>query len=149
MDARTYRLPPEGGAAGMSLVELILLVIAFAVLVQGLLSGVVSLNSQRKRQEEQAMAAAACRNELENLRREDIALLPGENGRGFAVTGFNGNGVGLKALPGDADGLPGSIRVVPERTYGTEVLYRVTVSVDWDGTDQSHFHVVTLMGRRR
>jgi type II secretory pathway pseudopilin PulG len=149
MNAATHGLPQRCSAAGMSLVELILLVVAFAVLIQGLLSGVVSLNSQRKRQEEQAMATAACRDVLENLRREDVALLAAENGHGFAVGGLNGSGIGLKALPGDADGLPGSIRVVPERTYGTEVLYRVTVAVDWDGTDRSHFHLTTLMGRRR
>jgi hypothetical protein len=136
--------------SGVSLIELMLLLAATAVFVSALLSGVVALGSERHVREERLLAFDACTNMLEDLRQTPIAQLPAADGRGFAVAGINGSGVGLRALPGDADGLPGRITVRPERTYGTEVLYRVTVAVDWTGASPNgHLHFMTLMGRRR
>jgi hypothetical protein len=136
--------------AGVSLVELMLLLAAAAVFISALLSGVVALGSERHVREERLLAFGACTNMLENLRQTPIAQLPAADGRGFAVAGLNGSGVGLQALPGDPDGLPGHITVRPESTYGTEVLYRVTVAVDWTGASPNgHVHFTTLMGRRR
>jgi hypothetical protein len=134
----------------VSLIELMLLLAATAVFVSALLSGVVALGSERHLREERLLAFGACRNVLEDLRRTPVDQLPAADGRAFAVTGLNGSGTGLHARPGDADGLPGSISVRPERTYGTEVLYRVTVAVDWaDASPDGHVHFTTLMGRRR
>lgn len=135
---------------GESLIELMLLLAATAVFVSSLLSGVVALGSERHLREERLLAFDACRNVLEDLRRTPVEQLPAANGRGFAVMGLGGSGVGLHAVPGDADGLPGRISVQPERTYGTEVLYRITVAVDWSGASPNgHIHFTTLMGKRR
>jgi len=146
-------VPPrnEGHAeAGVSLIELMLVLAAAAAFISALLSGVVALGSDRHVREERLLAFDACTNVLENLRQTPIAQLPAANGRGFAVVGLNGTGVGLHAVPGDADGLPGRITVQTERTYGTEVLYRVIVAVDWTGASPNgHVHFTTLMGRRR
>lgn len=134
----------------MSLVELMLLLAACIVFIAALLSGIVSLNSGRQLREERLLAFQSCRNVFEDLRRATLPELAAADGRGFAVAGIGGIGVGLRAVAGDPDGLPGSISVRPERTFGTSILYRVQVRVDWAGAAPNcHFEMTTLMGARR
>jgi type II secretory pathway pseudopilin PulG len=148
--AKTGDGQARSGQAGMSLVELMLALSASAVLVGSLLSGVVRLNGQRQLREERILALHACRNVLEDLRRGDLDAVRDANGRGFAVAGVRGTGSGLSPVSGDADGLPGSITVSPERTFGTDVLYRVTAAVDWARSrGRARVHLTTLMGARR
>lgn len=135
---------------GVSLVELIVLLGATTVIVCSLLAGIVSMNSGRQVREEEMLAFDACRNVLEDLRSEPIANVAAASGRGFAVAGTSGSGIGLQPRAGDADGLAGSITVAPYRVYGTATLYRVTVAVDWAGAaPKGHVHLTTLMGERR
>jgi hypothetical protein len=135
---------------GVSLVELIVLLAATTVIVCALLSGIVSMNKGRQVRDEETLAFDACRNVLEDLRSQPIASVAAANGRGFAVVGASGSGVGLQPRPGDADGLAGRITVTSYRVYGTNTLYRVTVAVDWAGAaPKGHVHVTTLMGQRR
>jgi hypothetical protein len=136
--------------AGLSLIELMLLCVSSVVVIISLLSGVVSLNAQRQLREERILSVVACRNILEDLRRASVADLVAADGRGFTIAGVNGAGMGLTARKGDADGLPGSISVRQERASGADVLYRVTVAVDWSrGAGAGHVHLTALMGRRR
>ncbi|HLU38413.1 MAG TPA: type II secretion system protein [Planctomycetota bacterium] len=140
----------RGREAGSSLVEVMVALAASAVVIGALLSGVVALNAQRKLREERILAQIACRNVLEELRRTSIEDLPAADGRGFAVPGIGGTGSGLACVPGDPDGLPGEVRVVPERVWGGEVLYRVTAVVEWRrGRGSARAQLTTLMGRRR
>ena len=71
----------------------------------------------------------------------------GTSGQGGASALSNLVGNALKyGRSGEGD----RITVRTERTYGTEVLYRVTVAVDWTGASPNgHVHFMTLMGRRR
>jgi len=135
---------------GVSLVELIVLLGATTVIICALLAGIVSMNTGRQVREEEMLAFDACRNVLEDLRSQPIANIAAANGRGFAVAGISGGGVGLQPRPGDADGLAGLITVTSYRVYGTTTLYRVTVAADWTGVAaKGHVHVTTLMGERR
>ena len=59
--------------------------------------------------------------------------MPGLNGTGFMVDVQGDGRPDLQPVPGDSDGLPGSITVATEAASGSEVLYRVTVTVLWQG----------------
>jgi hypothetical protein len=147
---RTPERDPPHGERGTSLIELMLLLCACVVTIGALMSGIVSLSSEQHLREERLLAINACRNMLEDLRGRPIAELPAADGQGFAVAGMNGEGVGLAPVRGDPDRLPGLVTVRPERTYGSTVLYRVTVSVDWTGASpNAHEEISTLIGRRR
>ena len=71
---------------------------------------------------------------LDEVKRVEITpfdnVVANHHGRGFAVAEVGG--VALQALPGDPDGLPGSIQVDPPPAPATaDELLLVTVRVDW------------------
>ena len=79
------------------------------------------------------LAFEASRKALEEVRTVDIANIMTLDGSGFEVKSDNGSNNALATLPGDPDGLPGSISVTVENTNGTYTVYRVTATVDWRG----------------
>lgn len=142
--------PRPQGERGTSLVELIVLLVAAALLVGSTLTGVVSHGVQRRIHGEQILAMSACRNTLEMLRSQPFAALPGFHGTGFDVPGQDGQARGLSPLPGDPDGLPGEISVALNRQNGLAIIYTVTARVRWLGaTRGGDFRMIALMGERR
>ncbi|GEM_PF-5078852 len=139
---------------GFILVELI----AGAVVTIIALTAIVSLSLEhsklRRVDRELSLAVTACRNELEAMRAMPFDQVLALNNTGFDVPDKMGRPGGLKALPKDADGLPGSRFVVLDKTSGTGKdrvdLYRVTVRVDWIGVlDRRSFELTTLLGARK
>jgi prepilin-type N-terminal cleavage/methylation domain-containing protein len=142
------RPPSEQG--GFSLIELAIALVLVAFLISGTVSGVASHQAQRRVHSERVLALEACRSTMEMLRSVDIALLPTYNGRGFDVLGQGGQPHGLKAIPGDLDGLPGEISVAVDRSSGPDFLYMVTARVRWQGiTRGGDLAIQSLMGERR
>jgi hypothetical protein len=136
--------------SGVSLVE-IMMGAACVVIFLGATLGLVNQHShQRQLNREIALAANAAGDKIESLRNLDFTLMPAQNGTGFDVPSENGGPHGLNVVPGDADGLCGSLTVTVAQSLGTYVLYRVTAQIAWQGVSGVRtFSLQTLMGRRR
>lgn len=136
--------------AGTSLVELMLAVSVVLVMLAGTLTGVAYHQRQRRITMERQLAMVACRNTLEQLRAVAIGTLPSLHGRGFDVPGTNGAPGGLRAVPGDPDGLAGEITVQPADAFGGTTIYYVSTRVVWAGVGPSNaIQLETLVGERR
>ena len=123
---------------GSSLVEMLVTSVIVVTLLVALLSATMNHSRQRRLNGERNLALVAAMNTLEQARTIPYADLPALNGTGFDVPGPNGQPGGLHPLPGDADGLPGSIRVVLDLSYGGAQVYRVTARVDWKGVQNKN-----------
>ena len=148
--AHGARAPGRSGQRGFSLVELMVGMVASVVAIEAALSMTVYHSKLRRVDEEVQLALVACRNNLEELRSLPFASLLAKNGVGFDVAGKNGAASGgLRAVPGDPDGLPGQFTVTVDQTSGTETVYRVQATVTWTGvTRRQTFSLETLVGPR-
>lgn len=123
---------------------------AAAILILGSVTAVTQHAAQRRVHGEQILAMTTCRNVLEQLRSLPVTELPALHGTGFDVPGPDGQPGGLLCVPGDSDGLPGTIEVTVNRSSGSVVLYHVRALVRWQGTTRNGtFAMDTLMGERR
>ncbi|MCA8973241.1 MAG: hypothetical protein KDC98_00900 [Planctomycetes bacterium] len=110
----------------------------------------VSQTRLRRMTLEQNLAMIACRSTIESMRDVAFSTLPTLDGVGFDIPGVNGEPGALRALPGDADGLPGLITVAVESSSGGETLYRITLAVDWLGAaGEQHYDSISLMAERK
>jgi type II secretory pathway pseudopilin PulG len=135
---------------GSSLVEMLVTSVIVVTLLVALLSATMNHSRQRRLNGERNLALVAAMNTLEQARTIPYANLPSLNGTGFDVPGPNGQPRGLNALPGDADGLPGSIAVVLDLSYGGAQVYRVTARVDWKGIqDKNRIELSSLIVERK
>ena len=152
-DERRARGAHEGHAmaeAGMSLVELMMAIILAVVFIGALLSAAIQQGLHRQTNMETSLAMSAALDNLERVRAVPFAGIPGLNGSGFDVPGSNGNPGGLRALPGDPDGLPGELTVAVDETKTGYTLYRVTASVNWRGVNRSRrIQIETLVAERK
>ena len=136
--------------AGMSLVELMMVIILAVVFIGALLSAAIQQGLHRQTNMETSLAMTAALDNLERVRATPFAGLPALNGSGFDVPGSNGNPGGLRALPGDPDGLPGELTVTVDETKTGYTLYRVAASVSWRGVNRSRrIQVETLVAERK
>jgi hypothetical protein len=139
-----------GGEAGVFLVDLMIGAMVSVVLIGAVLSIVVHQGQMRQANTETSLALSAAINSVEQLRTVPQAVLPALDGTGFDVPGPNGAPGGLRAVPGDPDGLPGQLTVAVESTAGGETLYRVVASVAWVGvTGRRTYALETLLGERK
>jgi len=141
-DAATVVAPaaasPPGGEAGFTLVELLMGTVLMVVGLVGVMSSTIRLHGLQRLDTEIDQAFQACRTNLEELRAVPITALPGYDGRGFAVPGPDGVTPILRAVPGDADGLPGEIHVTVDQSAAGYVLYKIRVVVTWRGASDRH-----------
>ena len=135
---------------GFSLVELMLGVVMSVLVIGATLSMSLHVAKLRRVDQEINLALVACRNNLEELRSVPFSTLPTMNGVGFDVAGKNGAPGGLKAVPGDADGLPGQFTVTVDQTTGAETIYLVKATVTWSGSSKrQRFELETMMRERQ
>ena len=147
MSVETRTREPEHGS---SLVEMLITSVIVVVLMVALLSATMNHTRQRRVNGERNLALVAALNTLEQARTVPYANLPSLNGTGFDVPGPNGQPAGLRALPGDADGMPGRISVVLDLSYGGAQVYRVTARVDWQGVqDRNEVELSSLIVERK
>lgn len=141
---------PTDRQRGTTLVELAVLMTAAALLLAGVLTGVISHAGQRRVHNERTLAMAACRNTLESLRSLNAASLAALHGTGFDVPGTAGQPHGLQVVAGDADGLPGEISVTVDRNVGGQIVHLVRTRVRWRGaTRNQEYAIETRMVERR
>jgi type II secretory pathway pseudopilin PulG len=129
---------PPGDEAGFTLVELLMGTVLMVVGLVGVMSSTIRLHGLQRLDTEIDQAFQACRSNLEELRAVPIAALPGYNNRGFAVPGPDGVTPILRAVPGDADGLPGEIHVTVDQSAAGFVLYKIRTVVTWRGASDRH-----------
>ncbi len=135
---------------GASLLELMVALVAAATILGAIISTLTRHSLQRQTMTELNLAAAAALDNIEELRSVDYAQLATKNGVGFDVPGLNGAAGGLRAKPGDLDGLPGKITVAVEQSFGAAVLYRAQVEVEWVGAQGTRsIRFETLLGGRK
>ncbi len=121
--------------SGTSLIEVLVATVILVVAALAVVSMAVRSNKLRTANHETMLALTACRSALEGVRSQSFADLPGLNGRGFDVLGSTGGPGGLRPVEGDADGLPGELRVAVVDALAGETLYRVTALVQWLGSE--------------
>jgi type II secretory pathway pseudopilin PulG len=127
------------------LVATVVLVVAALAVI----SMCVRSNRLRTANHETLLALTACRSVLEGVRSQSFADVPGLDGRGFDVPGNNGGPGGLRPPSGDADGLPGQLRVAEVATQAGETLYQVTALVQWLGCEGARtFQLQTMVADR-
>ncbi|MCA8969849.1 MAG: type II secretion system protein [Planctomycetes bacterium] len=150
--------PSDGFAAhadnsterGSSLVELVIGTSIVTTILIALISAVTRQSRLRKVDEEVNLAMIACRNALEELRDMPFSSLASLHDSGFDIPGTNGGPHGLAPLANDDDGLPGHFAVVVDQSSSGEILYRVTLAVDWSGSaGKQHFELSTLVAERK
>lgn len=148
---RPQTQPHTNGETGMTLVEAMLATTATFVLIVAVLTAVTQQSRMRQSITESTLATQAILNNLERARSLDADAVAGLDGVGFDVPGITGTSAGLAAIPGDADGLPGQISVVVDRSGAPDqTLYRVAASVVWRGASgQRRLTLQTLIGERR
>lgn len=131
---------PQRAAAtserGATLLELMIAVVSVIAVLGAVMSGAIQNSRQRRANAELNLATLAALDTIEELRSVPFATLPSLDGSGFDVPDANGAPGGLRAVAGDADGLPGVIRVAPHLVHGTATLYLVTVTVEWSGVQR-------------
>ena len=130
--------PPPSDEGGFTLVELLMGTVLMVVGLVGVMSSTIRLHGLQRLDTEIDQAFQACRTNLEELRAVPITALPGYDGRGFAVPGPDGVTPILRAVPGDADGLPGEIHVTVDQSAAGYVLYKIRVVVTWRGASDRH-----------
>ncbi len=141
---------PTTSAAGFMIVELMVFLGAAVLLLSGALLSAHAHSQQRRVHSERTLALTACRNTFERLRSLDVATIAALAGTGFDVPGMDGQPNGLTPTEGDADGLPGTIRVETYRTAASGTVYLVTTAVRWVGaTRGGRFDMQCLIGSRR
>jgi hypothetical protein len=142
--------PPTERERGAMLIELVLAA-TVALLVGGaVVTTSVRQSAHRAVNLETTLAHNAITDVVARLRALPISALPALHGAGFDVPGHTGLPAGLSAVPGDPDGLPGSIQVGIEASAGTAVLYRVVLNVEWLGVaGRRRERVIGLLGERR
>jgi type II secretory pathway pseudopilin PulG len=139
--------PQQACQAGFSIVELMIGTVLIVVGLVGIMSSTVRLHGLQRMDTEIGHAYRACCTNLEELRTVPIQNLPGLDGRGFAVPGPDGVTPALRAVPGDADGLPGAIHVVLDQSIAGRRLYRISAVVTWQGASGRHsVDLMTLRG---
>lgn len=137
------------GQGGFTLLEFMFGMLIAILGLGGVLLLTIANARMRRVDQETAIAATAMRQKLEELRAATFASLPARNGEGFMIDLQSDGRPDLQPVPGDADGLPGSIAIATEATSGTETLYRVTVSVLWRGVaGNRHVALQTLVANR-
>jgi hypothetical protein len=121
---------PSRRCAGITLIETICAAAILAVAISGLtnLSAASAALHQTGLQKELAVRVAE--RELATIVSADWADVPTFDGNDFAVA-FEGYGTpALRALPGDADQLPGSVQILAPTGLPAE-LVEIIVRVDW------------------
>jgi type II secretory pathway pseudopilin PulG len=120
-------------ASGISLIEVMIATVILTTAVVGLSNVAVTTSALRAVRVEKAVAMHAIEQQLAAVEATDFAtILATHNGRGFAVTLPGEVNAALHALPGDFDGLPGSIAVTAP-TGDPDHLLEIRVRVDWQG----------------
>ena len=122
--------------AGFSLVELMIGAVLIVIGLLGIMSACIRLHALQRLDTEIGYALRSCRSNLEELRTVPIADLVALHDTGFDVLGPDGTSVGLEAVPGDADGLPGRIEVSVADAAAGRVLLRIRAIVDWYGAQR-------------
>lgn len=122
--------------AGLTLVDV---AVATVLLVVGLISladVALTLRSMGRADSERAVASTALLEQAHAIETTPFAsLIAAHDGRGFDVRIDGQAGVALRALPGDADGLPGSISVIaPNPPNDPARLLEATITIDWQGS---------------
>lgn len=139
----------RAGEQGASLVELVVGTVLIATVLGPAITLSLTHSRLRTLDGEVALAFAACRNAIEQVRAMTFADVPTLDGRGFSVPGPDGSANGLSARAGDSDGMPGRFTVTVDRSFGGEVLYRVHVAVAWTGcAGEQERHLETLIANR-
>jgi hypothetical protein len=132
---------------GTTFIELMMGVVLALTILGGAVTMVASNSKLRRTDEEQLAAFRACRDKIEELRSLDFAQLLAQHDADFVV---DGPGKKLAAVPGDADGRPGEVSVVEHEKVGSEIIYRVTVTVTWTGlSPRRSYSMSCLMADRR
>jgi hypothetical protein len=119
--------------AGGALLELLIGAAILMSVLSAMTLAMVSQGRLRRTTEEHSLAMTACRNNLEALRELAFSTLPSLNNTGFDVPASDGSPGALRAVAGDADGLPGRILVTTDQSSGTETLRLVRLIVTWQG----------------
>jgi hypothetical protein len=133
--------------AGFSLVEIMIGTLLIAVGLLGIMESCTRLHDLQRLDTEIGMAYNACRSNLEQLHDVPLAELEALDGKGFVVPGADGATPGLRAVPGDPDGLPGEIHVSLVDTAAGRSLYRIRAAVSWYGSSKQHaIELTTLRG---
>lgn len=118
----TARAGRNGGArSGMTLIEIIIALGVVVVAILGIMSALVAASRMDEATAEQVRALNACRTTIEMMRQTTFAEIwrrynsnPADDPGGAGTApGANFAVTGLRALDGDADGMPGQI-IFPE-----------------------------------
>ena len=96
----------------------------------------LTIRSLKRADGEKAIAVAALEAELQAIESTPFRdLLATHQGRGFTVILEGAATPALRALPGDADGLPGLVTVdVPDPPDDASQLLELAVSLEWQGS---------------
>lgn len=124
----------QSAEKGSILIELMIASGVALVVVGALISSTVRQTTLHSVNLETTLATNAVLDTFARLRAAPFASLPSFHNQGFDVPDQHGGPVGLRAVPGDPDGLPGRIEVYTGFSAGSTILYRVAVSVTWQGT---------------
>ena len=111
-----------GGEEGFTIIEVVLALVVLAVVVLGYMASQNAAVALERDTQDRELALNAAVRRLEALKTLSLGDLEALDGSGFAVAGLN-------PPAGDADGLPGLVRV----EMLSPVLARVTVRVEWQG----------------
>lgn len=124
------------GAAGLTLVDVAVATVLLVVGLVSLADVALTLRSMGRADAERAVAATALVEQTHLIETTPfLTLLATHDGRGFEVRIDGQAGIALRALPGDADGLPGSIAVIaPNPPNDPARLLEATVTIDWEGS---------------
>jgi hypothetical protein len=136
LKSRTTIPKRRAGAAGFTLVDV---AVATVLLVVGLISladVALTLRSMGRADAERAVAATALLEQTHAIETTPfVGLIAAHDGRGFDVRIDGEAAAALRAVPGDADGLPGSIAVTaPSPPNDPTRLLEATVTIDWQGS---------------
>ena len=135
---------------GFALLELIIGTAVIATSLGAIVSLTVRQSKLRRADSELHLALTACRTTLESLRTMKLTDIEALNGTGFDALDLLGKAGGLRAVPGDADGLPGILIVTTDKTSGAVKLLHVVARVTWAGAaGRQRFEMKTLIGERK
>jgi len=123
---RSKSSPHRANHRGFTFVEVLVASAILAVISVGIAGALVQApRISRAAREEMSARSMMCGMVSELSAAPYSGMAAAFTGTGFEVPG-------LKAIAGDADGLPGSV-LVEEVVEGGARFYRVTISVDWHG----------------
>ena len=119
----------------MSLVETSCAAAILALAIGGLTNLAATSASLHAFGLEKNVAVRAVERQLATVMASDFATITADwNGDGFAVGMEGAAGSALNAVPGDADGLPGSIAITAP-TGDADELVEIEVRVDWNSSN--------------